>query len=737
MSRQPSWSWRIIHWPRPLKWDVVWDMVHRLVADPSLGTVIFETRATRSRIQYRIGADPAHIEGVMRLVADLVPGVQLTTPTVARTPVYVAARLSVSHPSMALDTSRVEALTRAVLAALSGLDADERLVIHLMIGRRLAPAVADQVTKERQSWWSLLNVGVQQASRTEVARVAERRRQHGALVTIRLGATASTTAKANSLMERLFGGLRVAESVGVRLRLTRENPQGLCEARRPWRYPLHLSASEIACMCAWPIGEGELPGLPPISPRILPPPAWLATSGHLIKGRTFATTTAPGQSAPIGIGSADSLLHTVLLGPTGAGKSTAMLHLILGDIHAGRAVVVIDPKNDLVTDVLERIPDHRLSDVVVLDPTDPTPVGLNPLSCRSSSPELTVDALLASFKALFADSWGVRTEEILTAALLTLAKAGGEAASLVTVPSLLTNPTFRGTITRTVHDPLGVSAFWAKYETKSPEQQATEIAPVLNKLQQFVIRPQMRAVLGQTDPKFDLADVFTKKKILLVSLNKGIIGAESARLLGSLLIGQLWPLILGRAKLPPQRRHLTSIYVDEVHDFIHGIPGDLADALAQSRSLGVAWHMAHQYRAQLTPTMWAAIDANARNKICFGLSASDARDMAASAPLLEALDFIRLPRFATYSTTWIGGKETGWISGATKPPPPPVRDAIEPRALSAQTYGTPVATTEAHLAAITGHGQPTRTTRPAGQFGRKPAPTANTTHDEPGDEPQQ
>lgn len=736
MSTQSSWSWRIIHWPRPLRWDIAWDMVHRLVADPSLGTVIFETRATHSRIQYRIGADPARIETVARLVADLVPGVQLTTPTAVRTPVQVAARLSVSQPSMALDTSRVEALTRAVLAAMSGLDGNERLVIHIMIGRRLAPAVTDQPTRDRQSWWSLLNVGVQQASHTETARVAERRRRHGALVAIRLGATASTSAKANSLIERLFGGLRVAESVGVRLRLTREKPQGLCEARRPWRYPLHLNASEIACMCAWPIGEGELPGLPPMSPRILPPPSWLATSRHLIKGRSFATTTAPGESIPIGIGNSDSLLHTVLLGPTGSGKSTAMLHLILGDIHAGRAVVVIDPKNDLVTDILERIPVHRLDDVVVLDPTDPTPIGLNPLSCNSSSPELTVDTLLASFKALFADSWGVRTEEILTATLLTLARAGGKAATLVAIPSLLTDPAFRHSITRAVHDPLGVSAFWAKYETKSPEQQSTEIAPVLNKLQQFVIRPQMRAILGQTETKFNLADVFTKKKILLVSLNKGIIGTESARLLGSLLIGQLWPLILGRAKLPPQRRHLTSIYVDEVHDFIHGIPGDLADALAQSRSLGVAWHMAHQYRAQLTPTMRAAIDANARNKICFGLSASDARDMAASAPNLEALDFIRLPRFAIYSTTWITGRETGWISGATKPPPPPVRNAIEPRALSAQTYGTPAATTEAQLAAITGHGHPKHTARPAGQFGRKPATTANTNHDEPGDEPQ-
>lgn len=79
----------------------------------------------------------------------------------------------------------------------------------------------------------------------------------------------------------------------------------------------------------------------------------------------------------------DALLHTVLLGLTGAGKSTALKHLALADIMAGRGVVVIDPKSDLVTDLLERIPAECMDDVVVLDPTDPSPAGLNPLAATT------------------------------------------------------------------------------------------------------------------------------------------------------------------------------------------------------------------------------------------------------------------------------------------------------------------------------------------------------------------
>ena len=65
---------------------------------------------------------------------------------------------------------------------------------------------------------------------------------------------------------------------------------------------------------------------------------------------------------------------------------------------AGRAVVVIEPKGDLIADLLERIPAERMGDVVLLDPTDTErPVGLNPLALGGRSPELVADQLLGCF----------------------------------------------------------------------------------------------------------------------------------------------------------------------------------------------------------------------------------------------------------------------------------------------------------------------------------------------------
>ena len=92
----------------------------------------------------------------------------------------------------------------------------------------------------------------------------------------------------------------------------------------------------------------------------------------------------------------------------------------------------------------------------------------------------------------------------------------------------------------------------------------------------------------------------------------------------------------------------------------------------------------------LLPTgVCAGIDANARNKIVFGLNATDAKAMAAMAPELSAEDFMLLPRHHVYASFQAGGKNTGWIQGRTMPPLPALREASVVRARSAALYGTP------------------------------------------------
>jgi len=695
--------WHQLRFALPLAQDAAVGLVERILADGSLGRVVLELRASSGQATWALGS---HVgERLVSVVRELVPGCRVSR-RFSRRVVDQAVVVSAQPVGAGLATERLTAVVRAVLAALAVTAEGEELVVQLQLGRRFSPQVLGRV--EPQGWLELLGlVPPPSLSGERGRRMRAQVGRHRAAASLRLGVRAASPLRQRTLLQGLLGALRLLEGPGVRLHARTEHPAKLDAVRRPWRAGMELGAVEIVAMAGWPVGEGALPVTPSAHPRVLPLPQARETQ------RAFATGAADQAGERLGISIGDALYHTVLLGPTGAGKSTALAHLALADIHAGRGVLLIDPKTDLVADILARIPEQRRDDVVVIDPTSSRPVGINPLAraqtARSgalspvggggASPELVADTVLATLKGVFAESWGVRVEQVLSAALVTLART--PEATLVDLPLLLTNATYRQRlIAASGADPLGTGQFWAAYEALSEAQRQQWVGPVLTRLQPFLIRPHLRATLGQAAPSFDLGEVFTRRRIVLVSLNKGVLGAESARLLGSLLVGQLWPLILARAAVEPSRRHVVSVFIDEVQDYL-SLPGSLADALAQARSLGAAFHLAHQYRGQLPAALKAGIDANARNKIIFSLSAADAAELARQAIGLEAADFQLLAQYQAYATVMHQGSRSGWFSLATRPAPPAVRDPALLYAASHARYGIPANQTEAELIALT------------------------------------
>jgi hypothetical protein len=366
--------------------------------------------------------------------------------------------------------------------------------------------------------------------------------------------------------------------------------------------------------------------------------------------------------------------------------------MVLADILRGYSVLVIDPKADLVNNILARIPPERDDDLVIINPADPAPAGFNPLAFKDyQNPGLIADAVYAVFQEVFKENFGIRTADVLTAALYTLVRAEG--ASLLWLPALLTNGDFRKKVTAGINDKVGLEPYWSAFETMKDSEKRQEIAPVLNKVRQFLLRPGLRNVLGQSNPKFNLADLFNKPRIVLVPLNKGLIGAESAKLLGSLIVGLTWTLAMSRAGIPEEKRKLVSVYIDELQDYL-SLPTDLSDALAQARGLGVGLTLAHQYREQLPPEIRAGVDANCRNKVIFGLSAPDAKSMSSFAQELEPADFMTLPRYHIYASFQQNGRNTGWVSGTTLPMSEVSRNRANLREKVTARYGKPGAEVE-------------------------------------------
>ncbi len=587
-------------------------------------------------------------------------------------------------------------ISRAVLTALAYVRRGERLSIQWVLGRPFTPvAVPNQLENaSRESWLGALllapfgpppvmDVEVRNALRTKQA-------EPGWRVVGRVAVKAKTKSRERQLVRQVVGALRSAEAPGISFWVRPTSASRVIEARVPrWRMPLRLNASELATISTWPSGlTSELP-VAMIGSRLMAPSAAIQRSGRIIGKATF-----PGRERTLALSPIDSLRHLHALGPTGTGKSTLLLNLITQDMAAGRAVVVIEPKGDLIADVLKRIPPERIGDVVLLDPADTErPVGLNPLALGGRSPELAADQLLGLFHSLYAAHWGPRTHDILGASLLTLARLPGM--TLSALPLLLTDAGFRRRVVLGVVDPIGLEPFWAAFEAWSETERAAAIAPVMNKLRPLLLRPEMRAIVGQTRQSFDLRRVFTERKILLVDLSKGLLGPETSALLGSLIVSQLWQAILGRAAIAPERRHPVFVYVDEFQDYMH-LPLDFADALAQARGLGSSFHLAHQYMHQLDPAMRSAVLANAQSRVAFRLPSEDARLIAAGS-VLAPEDFQSLGAFQCYMQLVAKAAVQPWCSASTLPPGKPISDPGVVRVASRSAYGVDRAEIEADL----------------------------------------
>lgn len=679
--------WREVALQRPYEMDSLWAILTHIAALTSRGQLVWEARCKNGKMQYLIGTPKWSVTRVQEAFKAHVNA--QFTDSVIREPVSTARRVKISRPVLSLNTEVSAAMIRAALAAMTGAKKDTECVLQIVLGAPHTPStIPKRVPDPTESWLKVVLGSVHNASAEQRRTMREKAEQYSFEAIVRLGVNGEHT---TTRLNNIISAMRTLEAAGVHIRAEQENAEHLDKAALPWRMPLRLSVKETACFLLLPAGEEELPGTPGLHPKLLLPPKWYKEPSEKAD-RTFAMTLGSDPKR-LSISPKDALVHTVLLGSTGSGKSTVMEHLILADIKAGRSVLVIDPKADLVTEILERIPDQRKDDVVVLDPSDPAPVGFNPLALPGD-PTLITDSILAVFQELFSQNWGIRSADILSGALLTLCQIKG--ANLLWLPQMLIDENFRRELTVKVKDPIALQPFWNHFEAMKDTERRTEVAPVLNKLRQITYRPGLRNVLGQSEPKFSLADLFYKRKIVLVPLNRGLIGAESARLLGSLIVGLTWSLALSRANLAPEKRHTVSIFIDELQDYL-ALPTSFSDALAQARGLGVAYTVAHQYRGQLPPDIKAGIDANCRNKIAFGLNSDDAKDMAAQAPELEPIDFMTLPRYEIYTCFQSGGKSTGWISGKTLPPPEPIRMAAELKAESMKRYGVPAEQTETEL----------------------------------------
>jgi hypothetical protein len=473
----------------------------------------------------------------------------------------------------------------------------------------------------------------------------------------------------------------------------------------------YLSAPEVAAVIGWPIDGPDLPGLELGAAKRLVP------SGELPgTGRRLGISDAPGLNRPVALSEKASTRGLYILGPTGTGKTSLLKNLIHDDLEQGRGLAVVETNGDLITELTDSVPPNRVNDVVLLDPTDSDfAVGFNPFA-GSPDPSLVADQLGELFQRLWEEFWGPRTAQLTHMGLLTLARR--RRATLLDLPRLYLDPTFRARVLADLDDPLGLGPDWHWFERLPEREQLTVVAPLLNKVRAFTARPSVRAIVGQFSPQLSVQDIIEQKKILLVNIPKGLIGAETAQLLGCLVLTAIWQAATERAALAPERRHAFGVYVDEVQDFASApIPWD--EMFAQGRKYGLALTVAHQNLAQLPKELREVVLANARSKAVFALSPSDAKVMAQSfAPALTAGDLQALDPFTVAAQVALDSGGMARPVTLTTPAPPPSLGSYERvRVASRANYARPRALIEEALRRQAS--APKRTAAPVGRRRRR------------------
>jgi hypothetical protein len=417
-----------------------------------------------------------------------------------------------------------------------------------------------------------------------------------------------------------------------------------------------LTSQDIAQMAHLP--ASDTPGVERAGARLHAPPPRLPTYGKPI-GRCI-----DGQVAFLT--PEDSRYHTHIMGPTGVGKSTLITAMVIADIREGRGGVVLDPKGDLVDDILRRCPPEAMDKIDVLDPRDHVTPSINLLD--GDDPHQMADGITAVFARTFSDAWGPRMSEIFEAALVTLGKVLPDA-TLADLPRLLDDDDWRAGVTAKLDDPIGLESFWDDYDKMSGSARNQAIGPVLSRLRNFIMRPNVRYLVSQPNTTISIADAFDNGRMVLVSVPKGSLGEQTSKLLGSLVVSRAWTAAMERVNVPEKDRPDCSLYIDEVHNYL-SIPTSLEQMLAEARAFHMAMCMAHQSLSQLPQDMREGLGANARNKIYFRLEAGDSRQVERDVePVVNSNDLNSLDAYMTISRLVHKGQVMAPFTVYTEPLP--------------------------------------------------------------------
>ena len=405
--------------------------------------------------------------------------------------------------------------------------------------------------------------------------------------------------------------------------------------RRQTRRPgMILNTDELVSLVHLPSSSVRSPQLKRQNQKTKAVPKQLCHQHGVLLGENIHA----GETRSVHLSADLRMRHMHIIGASGVGKSTFLYNLIHEDIVNGRGVAVFDPHGDLIQKILGSIPEERIEDVVLLDPSDEEySVGFNILSAESDlEKNFLASDLVAIFQRL-STSWGDQMNSVLNNAILAFLESS-KSGTLIDLRRFLIEPEFRKEFLKSVSDP-EITYYWTKaFPLLSGNK---SVGPIVTRLDTFLGRKPIRLMVSQKENKLNIPEIMNTGKIFLASLSQGRIGKENAYLLGSFLLSKFQQAAMARQSIPEKLRRDYTVVADEFHNFISP---SLAEILSGARKYRVGLVLAHQELGQLRRDheVASAVLSNAATRICFRVGDNDAKALESGFSFFEAKDLQNL-----------------------------------------------------------------------------------------------
>mgnify|MGYP001592524408 FL=1 len=381
----------------------------------------------------------------------------------------------------------------------------------------------------------------------------------------------------------------------------------------------------------------------------------------------FGKTIFKNRDTIFGIKDVDRRRHIWAIGKTGTGKSTMLENMAIDDMKKDRGICYIDPHGDACETLLDYVPKRRINDVIYFNPADSEyPITINPLEVRNKEEaELVVSGLMAIFTKVWANVWSARMEYILRNAFLTLAEIPGS--TLADVLSIISNQGFRARTVEKLKDQALINFWRDEFDKMPPNLQKEAVAPIQNKVGQFVTSPMIRRIIGNSKSTIAIDDVMNSGKILLANLSQGKLGEDNSALLGAMLITKLQLVAMRRVNIEESQRRDFFMYVDEFQNFA---TTSFIKILSEARKYRLSVMLANQYMAQIPEDVQNAILGNAGTVTCFALGASDSEILHKEfAEVFSQNDLVNLSKYQIAMKMMIDGQTSRPFVANTLPLP--------------------------------------------------------------------